>query len=103
MFPKCWSRQGLKVPTQGTRQLAADAPPPSAMITYCENTKIVWCDIQNLIKLSQRFGKATKRDVGKRVLRKEANVARVKPLSLVEVRFAAVRLTAPPCDVGERF
>ena len=33
-----------------------------------EGIDVVRCDIENLIKLSQRFGETTKDDIGKRVL-----------------------------------
>ena len=36
------------------------------------------------------------------MLSKEANIARVKPLGFVEVRFAGVPLTAPSGDIGQR-
>src|SRR6059058_369990 len=64
---------------------------------------IVRCNIENLIKLSQRFGKTTKAVIVTRVLGEQGNVARVKPLGFVEVRLAPVPLAAPPCDIGQRF
>ena len=45
---------------------------------------VVRRNIENLVKLQQRFGKTTKKKVGKRVLAKQANIARVEPLGLVE-------------------
>ena len=50
-----------------------------------ERIHVVRYDIENLIKLPQRFGEATKEDIGKRVLGEYVNVARVKPLGFVEV------------------
>src|SRR6266581_3467684 len=63
---------------------------------------LVWGDIQNLIKLPQRFGETTKEFVGNRVLSEQVNVARVEPLSFVEVRLAPVPLASPPRDIGQR-
>ena len=62
---------------------------------------VVRSDVENLIKLSQRFGETTKSDIGNRVLGEEANVARVEPLGFVEVVFAPVPLALPPCDQGQ--
>src|SRR5580704_4058531 len=70
---------------------------------YRENTNIIWCNIQNLIKLSQCFGETTKTDIRSRVLSEHATVARIEPLGFVEVSLASVPLTAPSCDVGQRF
>ena len=41
---------------------------------------VAWCNVENLIKLSQRFGETTKTDIGSRALREEINIARVEPL-----------------------
>src|SRR5258707_5718701 len=68
-----------------------------------EGIQVVWRDIENLIKLSQRFGETTKADVGKRVLGEQGNVARVEPLGFVEIRLAPVPLASPSRDIGERF
>src|ERR1700745_2520518 len=70
---------------------------------YGENTSIVWCNIQNLIKLSQRFGETTKTDIRSRVLGEQVNIARIEQLGFVEVCLALVPLTAPSCDVRQRF
>src|SRR5713101_5856328 len=70
---------------------------------YSENTSIVWCNIQNLIKLSQRFRETTKADIRSRVLGEQVNIARIEPLGFVKVCLAPVPLTAPSCDVGQRF
>ena len=35
---------------------------------YSQGIDVVRCDIENLVKLSQRFGKTTKTDIGKRAL-----------------------------------
>src|SRR5213080_2914176 len=53
-----------------------------------ERVDVVRCDIENLIKLSQRFGETTKLHIGKRVLGKHCNVAGVEPLGFVEVTLA---------------
>jgi hypothetical protein len=45
---------------------------------------VVRRDIENLVKLPQSFRKTTKKNVGKRVLAKQANIARVDLLGLVE-------------------
>ena len=50
-----------------------------------ESIHVVRCNIENLIKLSQRFGETTKVDIGKRVLGEQVNIARVEPLGFVEV------------------
>src|SRR5213596_4296898 len=64
---------------------------------------MVRCYIENLIQLSQRFAKMTKRDIGKRVLAEQSNIARIQPFRFVEVRLAPVPLASPACDIGERF
>ena len=66
-----------------------------------EGIHVVRCNIENLIKLSQRFGETTKGDIGKRVLSEQVNVARVELLGFVEVRLAPVPLASPPCDIGQ--
>ena len=68
-----------------------------------ERIHVVRSNIENLIKLSQRFGKTTKIYIGKRVLGEQVNVARVEPLGFVKVRFAPVPLASPPRDIGQRF
>src|SRR5438132_11425928 len=68
-----------------------------------EGIYVVRRDIENLIKLSQRFRKTTKEDIRKRVLGEEVNVARVEPLGFVEMRLAAVPLTSPPRNKSQRF
>ena len=55
---------------------------------------VVRRDIENLVKLPQSFRKTTKKNVGKRVLAKQANIARVEPLGLVEERFALLPLAS---------
>ena len=52
-----------------------------------EGIHVVWCDIENLVKLPQCFGKTTKADIGKRVLGEQVNIARVEPLGFVEIRL----------------
>src|SRR6266700_7202025 len=68
-----------------------------------ERIDVVRCNIEDLIKLSQRFGETTKVDIGKRVLGEQENVAWVEPLGFVEIRLAPVPLTPPPLDIGQRF
>jgi hypothetical protein len=65
-----------------------------------EGIDVVRCNIENLIKLSQRFGKTTKIDIGLRVLGEQPNVAWVKPLGFVEVILALAPLTSPPLEIG---
>ena len=60
-----------------------------------EGIDVVWCDIENLIKFSQGFGKAPKRDIGSGVLAEKVDVARVEPLGFVEVGLAPVPLASP--------
>src|SRR5438045_9135039 len=50
-----------------------------------ESIRVVRCDIENLIKLSQRFGETATVDIEKRVLGEQLDVARVEPLGFVEV------------------
>src|SRR5439155_23889947 len=69
----------------------------------CEGVDVVRHNIENLVKLSQRFGETTKCDIGLRMRCEYGYVARVKPLGFVEVRLAPVPLASPPCDVGQRF
>src|SRR5262249_23440452 len=61
---------------------------------------VVRRDIENLIKLSQRFGKTSKCNVRFCMLPKQRRVARVEPLSLIEVRLASVPLASPPLYIG---
>src|SRR5438093_8687007 len=63
---------------------------------------VVRCNIENLIKLSQRFGETTKGGIGNRVLGQQANVARVEALSFVEVALAPLPLASPALDIGQR-
>src|SRR5437762_14180620 len=70
---------------------------------YHESIHVVRHDVENLIKLSQRFGETTEDDIGKRVLGEQVNVARIEPLSFVEIRLAPVPLASPPRDIGQRF
>src|SRR5438128_10041379 len=69
---------------------------------YREGIHVVRCDVENLIKLSQRFGETTKCVIGKGMLAEQGNVARVEPLGFVEVRLAPVPLASPPRDIGQR-
>src|SRR4030095_9359436 len=68
-----------------------------------ERVHVVRCDIENLIKFSQGFGKTTKSDIGLGVLAEQVGVARVEPLGFVKVGFAPVPLASSPLDIGERF
>ena len=68
---------------------------------YSECIHVVRCDIENLIKLSQRFWETTKVDIRKRVLGEHADVARIEPLDFVEIRLAPVPLTSPPRDISQ--
>ena len=68
-----------------------------------EGIHVVGYDIENLIKLSQRFWETTKKLIGNRVLGEQDNIARVEPLGFVEVRLAPVPLTSPPRDTGQQF
>jgi hypothetical protein len=65
--------------------------------------QVVRYNIEHLIKLSQRLGETTNYHVGLGVLSEQGDVARVKPLSFVEVRLAPVPLTSPSRDIGQRF
>src|SRR6266481_3765833 len=62
---------------------------------------VVRRNIENLIKFSLRVGKTTKAHVGNRVLGEHGNVARVKPLSFVEVGFASLPLPSSPLEKSE--
>jgi hypothetical protein len=68
-----------------------------------ECIRIVRCDVEDLIKLSQRFGETSKHDIGNRLLGENVGVARVEPLGVVEVGLALVLLASPPRDIGQRF
>src|SRR6266498_2216875 len=65
--------------------------------------QVVRYNIEHLIKLSQRLGEATNYHVRLGVLSEQGNVARVEPLSFVEIGLAPVPLTLPARDVGQRF
>src|SRR5436190_16817252 len=62
---------------------------------------VVRCEIENLIKFSERFGEATYNDKRKGVLSKQVKVAWVEPLSFVEVGVAPVPLAAGSLDIGQ--
>ena len=68
-----------------------------------EGIHVVWRNIENLIKLSQRFRETTKSDIASRLLGEEINIARVEPLRFVEVGFAPVPLASSPCDISQQF
>ena len=77
---------------RSTRQVAL---PLCDTRLYRERTLVVRGNIQNLIKLSQRFGKTTLVAIGIRVRDEQLDVARVEPLSFVEGRLAPVPLASP--------
>src|SRR4030095_5553187 len=65
--------------------------------------EVVRCNIEDLMKFSQCLGETTKVDVGKGVLGKYVNIARVESLSLVEIHLAPLPLASPALDIGQRF
>src|SRR5205823_8536362 len=67
-----------------------------------ECINVIRRNIQDLIKLSQRFGKTTKADVRLRVPVEQVKVARVEPLGFVEVRLAPVPLASSPLQKRHR-
>src|SRR5205814_7429011 len=67
----------------------------------CNGVNVAWCDIENLIELPQRFGETTKTGQGQRMLAAYENVARVEPLSFVEVPVAPVPLASPARDISQ--
>src|SRR6266496_2031061 len=62
---------------------------------------VIRCDIEHLIKLSQRFGETTKLSIGKRVLGEQVNVAGVESLGFVEVGVAPLPLASPALEIGQ--
>src|ERR1700757_4611242 len=82
------------------RQVALSLSDPGLK---CESILIVRCNIENLVKLSQRFGETAKLHIGDSVLGKQGNVAGVEPLGFVKVRLALLPLASPARDIGERF
>src|SRR5437773_12151162 len=85
---------------RGTRQVALDLCDSRL---FHEGIQVVRRNIENLIKLSQRFGETPKTEIGNRVLTEKVNVARIEPLGFVEVRLAPVPLASPARDIGQRF
>jgi hypothetical protein len=65
-----------------------------------ERIRVVRRDVEDLIKLSQRFWETTKDGIRKRVVSKQPNVARVKPLGFVKIGLAPVPLALPPRNIG---
>src|SRR5215471_629132 len=65
--------------------------------------EVIRYDIENLIKLSQRFGETTKYGIRIRVVSKHPNVARVKPLGFVKIGLALAPFTLPPRNIGQGF
>src|SRR5205814_9814574 len=85
---------------RGPRQVAFDLC-DSRLVR--ERIDVVRRDIENLVKLSQRFRETTKTLIGNRVLGKYTNVAWVEPLGFVEVTFALIPLALPSCNICEGF
>src|SRR6058998_164865 len=63
-----------------------------------EGVDVVRHNFENLVKLSQRFGKTTKLDIELCMLSEQVNVARVELLGLVEIRLAPVPLASSSRD-----
>ena len=101
MFRRRWCRRRPDAAERGAQLPAAESPSACAIARLKhERVHVVRCDIENLIKFSQGFGKTTKSDIGKRVLAEQVDVARVEPLGFVKVGFAPVPLASPPRDIG---
>jgi hypothetical protein len=58
-------------------------PTPAPLVKLIRHSQ----RFENLVKLSQRLGETTKLDTTLCMLSEEVNVARVEPLSLVEIRL----------------
>src|SRR5262249_23038057 len=70
---------------------------------FCrEGIEVIRRNIENLIKLSQRFCEAPERRIRDGVLSKQGHVARVEPFGFVEIRLATVPLASPPRNIGQR-
>src|SRR5437762_12569214 len=67
----------------------------------CERIHIVRYDVENLIKLSQRFWETTKYGIRICLVGKQPNVAWVKPLGFVKIGLARAPFTLPPRNMGE--
>ena len=87
VFPRRWgvgSRAERSEERGGTRQVAFRLCDTGLLR---QGIDVVRRNIENLIKLSQRFRETTKCDIRNRVLGEQINVARVEPLGFVEVRI----------------
>src|SRR5207249_16843 len=84
---------------RGTRQIALSLCDSRLC---CEGVDVARHDIENLVKLSQRFGKTTQLDIELCMLSEQDDVAWVEPLGLVEIRLASVPLSSPSRDIGQR-
>src|SRR5205814_51893 len=102
VFPRPRSRRRSDAAARGargSRQVALDLCDSRL---FHEGIQVVRRNIENLIKLSQRFGETPKTEIGNRVLTEKVNVARVEPLGFDEVRLAPIPLASPPCDIGQQ-
>src|SRR5215510_8956795 len=68
-----------------------------------EGIEVIRRNIENLIKLSQRFGKPPECSIGNGLLSKQGHVARVELFGFVEIRLALVPLASPPRDISQQF
>ena len=68
-----------------------------------EGIDIIWRDLKNLIKLSQRIGKPAHCNVEKSMLGQERNVPRIESPGLLEISVGAIPLAFPARYVGKRF
>jgi hypothetical protein len=68
-----------------------------------KSIEVVRYDIENLIKLSQRFGETAARAEVNRTLCEKRNAAWIEALGFGKVRFALVPLAPPSRDIGQRF
>ena len=73
---------------------------PGDFFAELKRRNVVRCDIENLIKFSQGFGKAPKNEIGLGVLAEQVNVARIEALGFVKVGFAPVPLASSPFDIS---
>ena len=64
-----------------------------------ERIHVVRRYVEDLIKLSQCFGETTKYGIRKRVVSKQPNVVRVKPLGFVKIKLASAPFTLPPRNI----
>ena len=59
-------------------------------------------DIENLIELSQRFGKTAETSIVRGETAKQGNIARIEPLRFEQVKLTPFPLTSPPLEVADR-